>query len=145
MIHKFDGIEQDANGRDNIFVFIDEAHRSVAGDLGTYLMAALPKATIIGFTGTPIAKTEEGKGTFKIFGREDEQGYLHKYTIAESIEDETTLPIRHTLAASSLTVPSERLNREFFEMAKGRSGHRDYRTEPRSRPGGQPADVPHRR
>ena len=118
MIHKFEGIEKDASTRDNIFVFIDEAHRSVAGDLGTYLMAAVPNATIVGFTGTPIAKTEEGKGTFKIFGKEDEQGYLDKYTIAESIEDETTLPIRHTLAASRLLVPHERLDREFFELAK---------------------------
>ena len=41
MIHKFDGIERDANTRDNIYVFIDEAHRSVARELGTYLMAAL--------------------------------------------------------------------------------------------------------
>ncbi|MCY4498603.1 MAG: HsdR family type I site-specific deoxyribonuclease, partial [Rhodospirillaceae bacterium] len=117
MIHKFEGIEKDASARDNIFVFIDEAHRSVAGDLGTYLMAAVPRATILGFTGTPIAKTEEGKGTFKIFGKEDEQGYLDKYTIAESIEDETTLPIRHTLAASRLLVPHERLDHEFFELA----------------------------
>lgn len=118
MIHKFEGIDKDASPRDNVFVFIDEAHRSVAGDLGTYLMAAMPRATIIGFTGTPIAKTEEGKGTFKIFGKEDERGYLHKYTIAESVEDETTLPIRHTLAASRLLVPHERLDREFFELAK---------------------------
>ena len=54
MIHKFEGIEKDANSRDNIYVFIDEAHRSVARELGTYLMAALPNSTIIGFTGTPI-------------------------------------------------------------------------------------------
>ncbi|MDE0504611.1 MAG: type I restriction endonuclease, partial [Candidatus Poribacteria bacterium] len=51
MIHKFEGIEKNANTRDNVYVFIDEAHRSVAKDLGTYLMAALPNATIIGFTG----------------------------------------------------------------------------------------------
>ena len=54
--------------------FIDEAHRSVAKDLGTYLMAAVPNATIIGFTGTPIARTEHGAGTFMIFGADDEQG-----------------------------------------------------------------------
>ena len=54
MIHKFEGIEKDANTRDNIYVFIDEAHRSVARELGTYLMAALPNSTIIGFTGTPL-------------------------------------------------------------------------------------------
>ena len=117
MIHKFEGIEKDTNTRDNIYVFIDEAHRSVAKDLGTYLMGALPNATIIGFTGTPIARTEYGEGTFKVFGKDDDLGYLDKYTIAESIEDETTLPIRHTLAPSDLTVPVEQLDKEFFELA----------------------------
>ena len=98
MIHKFEGVEKDANARGNIYVFIDEAHRSVAKDLGTYLMAALPNSTIIGFTGTPIARTAHGEGTFKIFGADDDQCYLDKYSIAESIEDETTLPIRHMMA-----------------------------------------------
>ena len=118
MIHKFDGIERDANTRDNIYVFIDEAHRSVARDLGTYLMAALPYSTIIGFTGTPIAKTAHGEGTFKIFGTDDDLGYLDKYTIAESIEDETTLPIRHTMAPSEMTVPADQLDKEFFALAE---------------------------
>ena len=117
MIHKFEGIRKDANRRDNIYVFIDEAHRSVAKDLGTYLMGSLPNATIIGFTGTPIARTEYGEGTFKIFGKDDDLGYLDKYTIAESIDDETTLPIRHTLASSDLTVPVEQLDKDFFELA----------------------------
>ena len=118
MIHKFDGIEKDANTRDNIYVFIDEAHRSVAKDLGTYLMAALPNSTIVGFTGTPIARTAHGEGTFKIFGTDDDLGYLDKYTIAESIEDETTLPIRHTMAPSEMTVPTEQLDKEFFALAE---------------------------
>ncbi|MGT2439938.1 type I restriction endonuclease subunit R [Bradyrhizobium betae] len=118
MIHKFEGIDKDSNTRDNIYVFIDEAHRSVARDLGTYLMASVPNATIIGFTGTPIAKTEQGEGTFKIFGKDDEQGYLDKYSIAESIADETTLPIKHVMAPSTMTVPAERLDKEFFELAE---------------------------
>ena len=117
MIHKFEKMEKDANPRADNFVFIDEAHRSVAGDLGNYLVGALPNATVIGFTGTPIAKTAEGRGTFKIFGAEDEPGYLHKYSIVESIEDGTTLRIRHTMAGSELTVPGERLDREFFDLA----------------------------
>lgn len=117
MIHKFEGIDKDANDRDGIYVFIDEAHRSVARELGTYMMAAVPNATLIGFTGTPIARTEHGEGTFKIFGVDDEQGYLDKYSISESIEDETTLPLRYTLAPSEMVVPAERLNREFFELA----------------------------
>jgi type I restriction enzyme R subunit len=117
MIHKFEAIRKDSSTRDNIYVFIDEAHRSVAKDLGTYLMASVPNATIVGFTGTPIAKTEQGAGTFKIFGAEDEAGFLDKYSIKESIADETTLPIKHVLAPSEMTVPLDRLDKEFFELA----------------------------
>ena len=118
MIHKFEGVEKGASARDNIYVFIDEAHRSVAKELGTYLMAALPNSTIIGFTGTPIARTAHGEGTFKIFGADDDQGYLDKYSIAESIKDETTLPIRHMMAPSEMTVPAGQLDREFFALAE---------------------------
>ena len=118
MIHKFEGIEKNANTRDNVYVFIDEAHRSVAKNLGTYLMAAVPNATIIGFTGTPIDRTAHGEGTFKIFGTDDEQKYLDRYPIIESITDETTLPIRHTMAPSQMTVPTEQLNKEFFALAE---------------------------
>jgi type I restriction enzyme, R subunit len=118
MIHKFEAIRKDSCTRDNVFVLIDEAHRSVAKDLGSYLMAAVPNATIIGFTGTPIARTAHGEGTFKIFGTEDESGYLDKYSISESIADETTVPIKHMLAPSKITVPAERLDAEFFDLAK---------------------------
>lgn len=118
MIHKFEEIKKDSCTRDNVYVFIDEAHRSVAKDLGTYLMAALPKSTIIGFTGTPIAHSAQGEGTFKIFGTQDEHGYLDKYSIAESIADETTLPIKHVMTPSEMTVPAERLDKEFFALAE---------------------------
>ncbi len=118
MIRKFEEIEKAANPRDNIYIFIDEAHRSVGKDLGTYLMAAVPNATIIGFTGTSIDRTAHGEGTFKIFGTDDAQGYLDRYRIAELIEDETTLPIRHMMAPSHMTVPAERLDKEFFALAE---------------------------
>lgn len=117
MIHKFEAVRKDSCTRGNVFVFIDEAHRSVAANLGIYLMAALPRATIIGFTGTPIARTSQGEGTFKIFGAQDPQGYLDKYPIVESIDDETTLPIKHVMAPSEMTVPAERLDKEFFALA----------------------------
>ncbi len=117
MIHKFEAIRKDSFTARNVYVFIDEAHRSVAKDLGTYLMAALPNATLIGFTGTPIARTAQGEGTFKIFSADDEQGYLDKYSIAESIADETTLPIKHMMAPSTMTVPVEQLDKEFFALA----------------------------
>lgn len=121
MIHKFDAVRKDTSTRDNIFVFIDEAHRSVARDLGSYLMAALPNATIIGFTGTPVAASKVGRGSFEIFGTQDEANYLDHYSILESIADETTLPIKYLMAPSSLRLPTERLDEEFFALAEDES------------------------
>lgn len=79
-IHKFRDMPANLNPRRNIYVLVDEAHRTTGGDLGNYLMAALPNATYLGFTGTPIVRTAYGHGTFKTFGVDDApQGYLHKY------------------------------------------------------------------
>lgn len=118
MIHKFDGIEPNINTRDNIFVLVDEAHRTTGGKLGNYLMGALPNATYIGFTGTPIDRTSYGSGTFITFGKDDPpKGYLDKYGIAESIADQTTVPLHYTLAPNDLQVDKEVLNKEFLELA----------------------------
>jgi type I restriction enzyme R subunit len=119
MIHKFEEIKKHSSPRDNIYVFIDEAHRSVAKELGTYLMAALPQATIIGFTGTPVGSAKGGSGSFQIFGMQDEDGYLDRYSIKESIDDGTTLPIRYMMAPSNMTIPTEQLDEEFFALAEG--------------------------
>lgn len=119
MIHKFEGIPENINTRENVFVLIDEAHRTTGGKLGNYLMGALPKATYIGFTGTPIDRTTHGSGTFIIFGKDDPpKGYLDKYGILESIEDNTTVPLHYTLAPNELQVDKEVLNKEFLELAE---------------------------
>ena len=117
MVHKFDDIPANINTRKNIIVLVDEAHRTTGGDLGNYLMAALPNATYIGFTGTPIDRLSQGKGTFKVFGVDDETGYLDKYSIAESIEDGTTVKLNYALAPSDLRVDRETLEREFLSLA----------------------------
>ena len=118
MIHKFRDMPANLNTRKNIFVLIDEAHRTTGGDLGNYLMAGLPNASYIGFTGTPVDKTVYGKGTFKTFGCEDDQGYLHKYSISESIEDGTTLPLYYNLAPNEMLVPHEIMEKEFLALAE---------------------------
>jgi len=118
MIHKFRDMPANLNLRSNIYVLIDEAHRTTGGDLGNFLMAGLPNATFIGFTGTPVDKTVYGKGTFKTFGCEDDQGYLHKYSIADSIEDGTTLPLYYQLAPNEMLVPHETLDKEFLSLAE---------------------------
>ena len=68
----------------------------MAHDLGTYLMAAVPRATIIG-SPEPHCPHRAGEGNVQDFGAQDERGYLDKYSIAESIADETTLPIKYRL------------------------------------------------
>src|ERR1017187_1840266 len=118
MIHKFRDMPADLNRRRNIYVLIDEAHRTTGGDLGNFLMAGLPNASYIGFTGTPVDKTAYGKGTFKTFGCDDDKGYLHKYSIAESIEDGTTLPLYYNLAPNEMLVPHELMEKEFLALAE---------------------------
>ena len=118
MIHKFRDMPADVNTRPNIYVLIDEAHRTTGGDLGNYLMAGLPNASYLGFTGTPIDKTAYGRGTFKTFGCEDDKGYLHKYSIAESINDGTTLPLYYNLAPNDMLVPHEVMEREFLSLVE---------------------------
>jgi type I restriction enzyme, R subunit len=118
MIHKFEEVKKNSSDRENIYVFIDEAHRSVAASLGSYLMAAVPNATIIGFTGTPVGSSKSGSGSFEIFGSQDEGGFLDGYSIIESIEDETTLPIKYMLAPSSMCMSTEDLDEQFFALAE---------------------------
>ncbi|MBM4441777.1 MAG: HsdR family type I site-specific deoxyribonuclease [Candidatus Rokubacteria bacterium] len=118
MIHKFDRADAKLSERPNVFVLVDEAHRTTSGDLGNYLVAALPSATFIGFTGTPIDRIAYGRGTFKVFGKDDERGYLDKYSIAESIADGTTLPLHYTLAPNDVRVPHDLLEEEFFRLTE---------------------------
>jgi type I restriction enzyme R subunit len=118
-IHKFDDMPADLNRDEHIYVLVDEAHRSTGGDLGNYLMGALPNATYVGFTGTPIDRSAHGKGTFKVFGTDDpETRYLDKYSIRESIEDGTTVPLHYSLAPNDLQVDREVLEREFLSLAE---------------------------
>src|SRR3546814_12559917 len=82
-------------------------------------MGALPNATLIGFTGTPVDKTAHGKGTFKTFGAQADAGYLDKYSIDESIADGTTVKLRHTLAPARVLLPTEQLEKEVYALAAG--------------------------
>jgi len=117
-IHKFQGMPANLNTRPNIFVLIDEAHRTTGGDLGNYLMAGIPGAVFVGFTGTPVDLTKYGKGTFKTFGTADKSGYTHKYSIGESIEDGTTLPLYYNLAPNEMLASPDLMEKEFWSVAE---------------------------
>jgi type I restriction enzyme R subunit len=80
-------------------------------------VGALPNATYLGFTGTPIDRTAYGKGTFKVFGMDDEKGFLDKYSIKESVADGTTVPLHYQLAPNDMLVDRETLEKEFLSLA----------------------------
>jgi type I restriction enzyme, R subunit len=116
-IHKFDGMAKDRLTRRNVVILVDEAHRSQEGDLGIYLRAALPNAFHFGFTGTPIDRGKVGRGTFELFGHKDDPEGVHDpYTINESIEDGTTLPLYYTLAPTSIWVDKLALESGFADL-----------------------------
>jgi type I restriction enzyme R subunit len=75
------------NSDEAILVLVDEAHRSHGNDLHAYLMASIPNAAKIGFTGTPIIMGEK-KHTHEIFGE-----FIDRYTIQESERDGATVPV----------------------------------------------------
>ena len=80
------------NGRENVVVLIDEAHRTQEGRLGDDLRTALPNAQFFGLTGTPVADAD--RNTFKLFGDADDPGWvLNQYTIERSIADGASVPV----------------------------------------------------
>ena len=92
---------------ENIFVMVDEAHRTQYKDLATNMRTALPNATYLGFTGTPIDKLD--RSTRKTFGE-----YIDTYTIQQSVRDEMTVPIYYEGRLPELRVEGEDLD-ELFE------------------------------
>ena len=85
LIHKFN-FEEEITKRDNIIVISDEAHRTQGGTLAMNLRNALPNASFIGFTGTPLFKDDEI--TKRIFG-----DYVSRYDFKRSVDDGATVPL----------------------------------------------------
>ena len=117
-IQKFEGMPEKINLSKEIYVFTDEAHRSTGGKLGNYMMGAIPNATFIGFTGTPVSRSSGKNDTFLMFGRDDPDGYLDKYGIKQSIRDGTTLPLNYSLAPNRMLVDRDTLEKSFLKNAE---------------------------
>lgn len=101
LIHKFGGNDEndvddfiqelkkptDFKPKGNLFVFIDECHRTQSGDLHKAMKTILPEAVFIGFTGTPLLKTDKKK-SIEIFGK-----YIHTYKFDEAVKDGVVLDL----------------------------------------------------
>ncbi|MEV4814914.1 type I restriction endonuclease subunit R [Micromonospora tulbaghiae] len=117
-IHKFAEADGVLDGRDNIIVMVDEAHRTQEGDLGRKMRAALPNAFLFGLTGTPINTRD--RNTFWAFGSEtDAGGYMSKYSFSDSIRDGATLPLHFEPRPADLRVDQAAIDAGFDEATRG--------------------------
>ena len=70
-----------------VFVFVDECHRTQSGKLNRAMKAIMPNAVFIGFTGTPLLKKDK-QTSLEVFG-----GYIHTYKFCEAVEDNVVLDL----------------------------------------------------
>ncbi|WP_284747745.1 type I restriction endonuclease subunit R [Amycolatopsis sp. RTGN1] len=73
----------------NLFVFVDEAHRTQSGKMHRAMKKLLPEAMFIGFTGTPLLKADK-KNSIKTFG-----SFIHEYKFDEAVRDGVVLDLRY--------------------------------------------------
>lgn len=114
MVQKFSDMEkQDAEGfadlnpSDKIIVLADEAHRTQFGGLAMTINAALPNAPKIGFTGTPLLKTQKMDQAFG--------GYVDQYKINEAVDDGATVRILYEGREVQTEVAGDSLDKLFDE------------------------------
>lgn len=121
IINKFSSALGGSNFRDessDIFVLVDESHRTQTGKYGGYgdfakkMRRMLPKACYLGFTGTPLLKRE--KNTMNTFG-----GLIHKYTIDEAVADQAVVPLLYEGRLVEQQVTGNVIDRWFEKITAG--------------------------
>ncbi|ARN70624.1 type I restriction endonuclease subunit R [Nonlabens tegetincola] len=94
----------------NIFVLVDESHRSQYGSAHANMKRIVPNASYIGFTGTPLMKSQ--KSTSKKFG-----GFIHKYTIDQAVKDGAVLPLLYEGRSAKLSINKKQIDKGFERLA----------------------------
>ena len=97
------------SGRSNIIVITDEAHRSQYDSLALNMRRALPNASFIGFTGTPLMAGEEK--TRQVFG-----DYVSTYTFKQSVDDGATVPLYYENRIPELQLTNAQLNQDMAAL-----------------------------
>jgi type I restriction enzyme, R subunit len=102
------------NESENVFVLVDEAHRTQYRSLAANMRAALPNACFLGFTGTPIDQND--RSTKQTFGP-----YIDTYTIEQAVADKATVPIFYESRLPKLQVIGSTLDKLFEAVFANRS------------------------
>ena len=108
LIHKFQSSEKLTDRRD-VIVLTDEAHRSQYDTLALNMRAALPNATFVAFTGTPLIAGEER--TREVFG-----DYVSIYDFQQSVEDGATVPLFYENRTPELHLDNPDLNEDIYSL-----------------------------
>jgi type I restriction enzyme R subunit len=112
LIHKFNqAVAEPYSERDDIIVISDEAHRTQAGRFARNMRLALPNASFIGFTGTPLFKHDEL--TRRIFG-----SYVSRYDFKRSEEDQSTVKLVYESRGEKLGIARLDLNDRIAEAVE---------------------------
>jgi type I restriction enzyme R subunit len=126
LIHKFDASEEgdvdaflddikkhlprDFRAKGELFVFVDECHRTQSGKLHEAMKALLPDAMLIGFTGTPLLKSDKRR-SIETFGP-----YIHTYKYDEAVRDGVVLDLRYEARDIDQRVTSQAKVDQWFEL-----------------------------
>ena len=102
-------LPKDFRAKGDLFVFVDECHRTQSGKLHEAMKSILPEAMFIGFTGTPLMKRDKKK-SIEIFG-----SYIHTYKFDEAVADGVVLDLRYEARDIDQHITSEKKIDEWFE------------------------------
>jgi type I restriction enzyme, R subunit len=94
----------------NIFVFVDECHRTQSGKLHEAMKAILPGVMLIGFTGTPLLAKDKKK-SIEVFGP-----YIHTYKYDQAVRDEVVLDLRYEARDIDQSITSQEKIDQWFEV-----------------------------
>ena len=107
-------IVKNFEAKGNVYVFVDECHRTQSGALHKAMKKILPKSMFIGFTGTPLLKKDKQK-SIEVFG-----GYIHTYKYHEAVADGVVLDLRYEARDIDQKITSpEKINLWFNAKTKG--------------------------
>ncbi len=125
LVHKFGGAEGDGteefiqelkskipadfSAKGELFVFVDECHRTQSGKLHEAMKGLLPRAMFIGFTGTPLLKKDKQK-SIEVFG-----SYIHTYKFDEAVTDKVVLDLRYEARDIDQALTSQAKIDQWFE------------------------------
>jgi len=102
-------LPKDFKAKGDLFVFVDECHRTQSGKLHEAMKSILPEAMFVGFTGTPLMKKDKKK-SIEVFG-----SYIHTYKFDEAVADGVVLDLRYEARDIDQNITSQKKVDEWFE------------------------------